>query len=33
MPTRFDRRRFIQSSLLGTARIVILKDSRSARAY
>ena len=33
MPTRLDRRRFIQSSLLGAAGIVILKDSRSARAY
>jgi len=33
MPTRFDRRRFIQSSVVGAAGIVILKDSRSARAY
>lgn len=33
MPTRFDRRRFIQSSVLGAAGIVILKNSRSARAY
>jgi len=33
MQTRFDRRKFIQASVLGTAGFVILKDSRSARAY
>jgi hypothetical protein len=33
MQTQFTRRKFIQTSMLGTAGMVILKDSRSARAY
>ena len=33
MPARFHRRRFLQSSLAAAAGIVILKDSRSVRAY
>lgn len=33
MPTYFDRRKFLQASVLGAAGFVILKDSRSARAY
>ena len=33
MSARLDRRKFIQASALGAAGIVILKDSRSARAY